>query len=132
MKTSTNVTAFRQGSKRQLALEIFKGVDAFAENRRQLVLAEFQSQLGMEETTAATYYANCVAAIEQEQAALTERVISKNTARKFSAVKAERGSDGVIGKLAVFTNKKQAEEYSALLNYDQVLPGVAQIGKKLG
>lgn len=133
MKKSTvsNVIAIaRPGSKRDEAVKIFKEV-AGGDAHRQETLKAFQKQLAMEPTTAATYYHFCVTAIEQAQSEQTERAIASTSARKYSAVKYERGSDSVVSKFQVFLKKSDAQAFNDQLNYNAVIPGVARIGKAI-
>jgi hypothetical protein len=128
---STNVTSIaRPGSKRDDALRIFQSV-APGKSHRQDTIAQLQSQLGQKPVTAATYYDFCVKALEQAQVENTQRAISSSAARKYTAVKFERGSDSVVNRAATFLKRADAEQFNSSLGYNKVVPGVVLAGQAL-
>lgn len=120
----------RDNTMQAKALDIYQNHLGNPEHRK-LCIAEFQSKLAMKKSTAGTYYHLCTQKLEREQQQHSDKVIESKRARKFSAVKLQRGKD-VASRVAVFFNKKEAEQYNKLHGYDKVVPGVQQPGKRLG
>lgn len=126
---STVSSLARAGSKRESALTIFNEVTG--DHHRKECIARFQAELNMEATTANTYYTWCVERLEAEQKEKTEAAIASKAARKYTAVKLERGSTDVISRVAVFVKRSDAEKFNSQMHYDTVVPGVYKTGQKL-
>lgn len=122
---STNLA--RPDTKMETAVRIF--LETPAADKRKQCIERFKTELEMEESTAGTYYYLCERKVLEAQQVETEKAIASSKARKFSAVKLQRGSD-VASHVHVFLTRKGAEEFNDTMHgFDHIVTGVQKVGK---
>ncbi|MFY0656393.1 MAG: hypothetical protein JXR12_06555 [Neptunomonas phycophila] len=125
-------TNSRENSKMAKALAIFH-TEMATENSdtslRQRCIAQFQSELGQAQVTAATYYNLCVQKAETAQVEIDDKVIASKRQHKFSAVRTENASSDVAKKVHYFFSRKAAQTFASNFNYSGVVKGIVEPGQ---